>query len=57
MTGIADLHTHTLHSDGLHTPEEVVADLPELEIEDIRECLRYAAWLASGRTLDTPTAA
>jgi uncharacterized protein (DUF433 family) len=39
------------------TPEEVVADLPELEVEDVRECLRYAAWLASGRTLDTPTAA
>ena len=39
------------------TPEEVVAELPELELEDVRECLRYAAWLASGRTLDTPPAA
>ena len=37
------------------TPEEVVAELPVLE--DVRECLRYAAWLASGRTLDTPPAA
>ena len=36
---------------------EVIADLPELELEDVQECLRYAAWLASGRTLDTPTAA
>jgi uncharacterized protein (DUF433 family) len=39
------------------TPEEVVAELPVLELEDVRECLRYAAWLASGRTLDTPPAA
>ncbi len=39
------------------TPEEVVAELPELELEDVRECLRYAAWLASGRTLDTPPVA
>ena len=37
------------------TPEEVVAELPVLE--DVRECLRYAAWLASGRTLDTPPVA
>jgi uncharacterized protein (DUF433 family) len=39
------------------TAHEIVADLPELELDDVQECLRYAAWLASGRTLDTPTAA
>lgn len=36
---------------------EVVRELPELEVEDITECLRYAAWLASGETVDTPSAA
>ena len=25
MNGLADLHTHTIHSDGLHTPEEIIA--------------------------------
>ena len=37
--------------------EEVVQHLPELEIEDVRECLLYAAWLASERTIQTPPAA
>jgi len=31
------------------TPQQVVGELPELELEDISECLRYASWLASGR--------
>lgn len=39
------------------TPEEIVAEFPELELDDIRECLRYAAWLASGRRVELPPAA
>lgn len=30
------------------TPEQIVDDFPELEVEDVREALRYASWLASG---------
>lgn len=37
--------------------EELLAELPELEPADVPECLRYAAWLADGRTLDLPPAA
>jgi len=37
--------------------EQVIAEYPELEVEDVRECLRYAAWLASGRRVDLPPAA
>lgn len=39
------------------TAEQVVSEFPELEPEDIRECLTYAAWLASGRTIQLPPAA
>ncbi len=39
------------------TPEEIVEEFPELEIEDVREALRYASWLASGRTIEIPSAA
>ncbi len=39
------------------TAAEVVEEFPELEVEDIRDCLRYAAWLVSGRTLTLPGAA
>lgn len=28
------------------TPEEILRDYPDLEAEDIREALEYAAWLA-----------
>jgi uncharacterized protein (DUF433 family) len=28
------------------SPEEILADYPELEAEDIRQALAYAAWLA-----------
>ncbi len=28
------------------TTEEVLADYPDLEPEDVRQALRYAAWLA-----------
>jgi len=39
------------------TTEQVVEEFPELELEDIHDCLRYAAWLASGRTIQLPPAA
>lgn len=35
----------------------VVAEYPEFELEAVRECLRYAAWLMSGRRVDVPLAA
>lgn len=42
---------------GGYTAEQLVAEFPELELEDVRESLRYAAWLASGRVLALPPAA
>jgi uncharacterized protein (DUF433 family) len=39
------------------TAEQIVEEFPELESGDIVECLRYAAWLASGRTITLPPAA
>ena len=39
------------------TSTEIVDEFPELELEDIGECLRYAAWLASGRAFELPPAA
>jgi len=33
------------------TPQQIVADYPELEIEGIHEAIQYAAWLASERTI------
>ena len=30
---------------------EIIADYPELEHDDIRQCIEYAAWLASERTI------
>jgi uncharacterized protein (DUF433 family) len=36
--------------------DQIVAEYPELELEDVGECLRYAAWLASGRRVDLPAA-
>lgn len=33
------------------TTDEAIADYPDLEPEDIRQALRYAAWLASGQVL------
>ena len=32
-----------------HSVEEVLADYPYLEREDVMQALRYAAWLAEGR--------
>jgi uncharacterized protein (DUF433 family) len=37
--------------------KEIVGEYPELEEADIPDCLQYAAWLASTRTADLPTAA
>lgn len=39
------------------TAEQIIEEFPELEEEDVRHALRYAAWLASGRTIEVPTAA
>jgi uncharacterized protein (DUF433 family) len=39
------------------TADQVIAAYPELEPEDVRACLLYAAWLATGRTLEVPPAA
>jgi uncharacterized protein (DUF433 family) len=39
------------------TIEGLVAEFPELEPADVADCLRYAAWLASGRTIELPSAA
>lgn len=33
------------------TIEEILRDYPLLEIEDVRQCAAYGAWLASERTL------
>lgn len=45
------------HIAGGKTPQQVIDEFPELEAEDILECLRYAAWLASGRSVLVPPAA
>lgn len=37
--------------------QQIIDEFPELETEDVADCLRYAAWLASGRTLELPSAA
>jgi uncharacterized protein (DUF433 family) len=39
------------------TTAEVIEEFPELEADDISDCLRYAAWLASGRVIALPPAA
>lgn len=36
---------------------QIVDEFPELEVDDIAESLQYAAWLASGRSIELPTAA
>jgi len=33
------------------TPAQIIADYPELEDEDIKQCIEYAAWLASDRNV------
>ena len=38
------------------TPEELLAEFPYLEREDITQALRYAAWLASEREVQLASA-
>jgi uncharacterized protein (DUF433 family) len=39
-----------------HTIEELLADYPYLQREDILQALRYAAWLAEEREVTLPRA-
>jgi len=39
-----------------HTIEELLADYPYLEREDVLQALRYAAWLAEEREVSLPRA-
>ena len=39
-----------------HTIEEILADYPYLDREDILQALRYAAWLAEDREVIVPGA-
>lgn len=39
-----------------HTIEEILAEYPYLEREDILQALRYAAWLAEDREVVLPRA-
>jgi uncharacterized protein (DUF433 family) len=34
------------------TEKEILADYPDLESDDIKACLTYAAWIARGREID-----
>ena len=37
------------------TMDQVISEYPELQPEDIRQALLYAAWAASGRTVGLPS--
>jgi uncharacterized protein (DUF433 family) len=39
-----------------HTPEELLADYPYLEREDITQALRYATWRVEEREVDLASA-
>ena len=39
------------------THEQIVADYPPLEIEDVHQALQYAAWLAEERVIPLEKAA
>ena len=39
-----------------HTIDEILADYPYLEREDVLQALRYAAWLAEDREVVLPNA-
>jgi uncharacterized protein (DUF433 family) len=39
-----------------HTIEEILADYPYLEREDVLQALRYAAWIAEDREVVLPGA-
>jgi uncharacterized protein (DUF433 family) len=36
------------------TPDEIIADYPYLEVEDIQQALQYAAWLADESVYPIP---
>jgi uncharacterized protein (DUF433 family) len=40
------------------TPEQIIADYPPLELEDVHQAIQYASWLAEERVilLERPTA-
>ena len=35
--------------------EEVIEDYPELEVADIQEAMKYAAWMVSDQLVETQT--
>ena len=35
------------------TPEEILEDYPYLEMEDIRQAIKYAAWVTQEKTVET----
>jgi uncharacterized protein (DUF433 family) len=39
------------------TPDEIIADYPYLEVEDIQQALQYAAWLADESVYPIPSLA
>jgi uncharacterized protein (DUF433 family) len=39
-------HVVNLVANGM-SPQQIIAEHPDLEPEDVREALRYAAWLAT----------
>ena len=39
------------------SPDEIIADYPYLEVEDIQQSLQYAAWLADERVHPIPSLA
>jgi len=38
-----------------HSPDEIVASYPYLDLEDITESLAYAAWIMEGREVSLPS--
>ena len=36
--------------------EDVIEDYPELEVADVQEAMKYAAWVVSDQVLETQTA-
>jgi len=38
-----------------HSPDDIVAAYPYLDLEDIAESLAYAAWIMEGREVSLPS--
>lgn len=38
-----------------HSPDDIVATYPYLDLEDITESLAYAAWIMEGREVSLPS--